>query len=428
MSRGRLRSLGLVLLLAGAACGRDPRPDVFLIVLDTVRADHLGAYGYDRDTSPVLDAFAREAVLYRTAIAPGTWTPPSHASLVTGLLPSVHGVDRVDEGVGGGVYALDPGVDTLAERLRAAGWKTAAFLGNGGYLAPVFGLAQGFEKYRIQGLRSVDDLVPAVVGWLERQNDRPLFVFLNVMDAHAPYEPPAPYDRMFPGLLDPPPPRHPQEEIYARGGLPTPAQIAHYVGRYDGEIRHMDDRLGELFAALRRLGRYDDALIVVTADHGEMFGEGGRWGHGGDPVFELVHVPLLVKYPKRSRVGVETRAVSLADVPATILATLGLTPDAGQRPLWEPTAPVIAERIFPGGAARLAVADGVVLSEVRRDGQRQVWVAEREPAAAPADADRLLGDLHRLVDTLPASRRGPVVHPRADTRLADRLRELGYLR
>ena len=426
MSRRRPRWLGLVLLLAGAACGRDPRPDVFLIVLDTVRADHLGAYGYGRDTSPVLDALAREAVLYRTAIAAGTWTPPSHASLLTGLLPSVHGVERVDEGVGSGVHALNPEIDTLAERLQAAGWGTAAFVGNSGFLAPVFGLAQGFEKYRLHGLGSVDDLVPVVVGWLERQGDRPLFVFLNVIDAHAPYEPPAPYDRMFPGWLDPPPPPHPQEEIYAQGGAPTPAQIAHYVGRYDGEIRHVDDRLGELFAALRRLGRYDDALIVVTSDHGELFGEGGRWGHGGDPVLELVHVPLIVKYPQRSRVGVETQPVSLVDVPATILATLGMTPSAGQRPLWEPSAPVIAERIFPGGAARLAVADGVVLSEMRRDGDASV--VKRESARAPEDADRLLDDLHRLVDALPAPRPGPVVHPRADARLADRLRELGYLR
>jgi arylsulfatase A-like enzyme len=439
MSRLRCSLAAAALVLAGAACGRDPRPDVLLIVLDAVRADHLGVYGYERPTSPTLDAFAREAVVYRTAIAPGTWTPPSHASMLTGLLPSSHGVGHVGETVGDGIYALDPGVETLAERMQGAGYRTAAFIGNGGYLSPVFGLAQGFETYRIKGLRSVDDLARVLAEWLERRRGRPVFALVNVIDAHEPYEPPPPYDRMFPGRLEHAPPRHPQDEQNARGWFPSPEEIAHYVGRYDGEIRHIDDRLGDVFAALRRSGRWDNALVIVTADHGELFGERNRLGHGGDPIYPLVRVPLIVKYPQRARVGTEAAPVSLADIPATVLATLGLPPLApGQRPLWEQTGPAVAEHGSPRAFTRAAFGtDGLELVEVVRDGDRKLVLYDlaRDPAeTAPLDptthaaGPRLDAELRRVVASLPALRRGPVVYPRGDALLAERLRALGYLR
>jgi arylsulfatase A-like enzyme len=357
---------------------------------------------------------------------------------LTGLLPSTHGVDYATENVGGGVRALDPAVETLAERLRAAGYRTAAFLGNGGYLAPIFGLAHGFETYRIDELHSVDALTRAVVAWLERRHGQPTFVLLNVLDAHEPYEPPPPYDRMFPGYLDRPPPPHPQDAVGTAGRVPSPEEVAHYVGRYDGEIRHIDDRLADLFAALKRLGRYDDALIVITADHGELFGERGRWGHGGDPTYALVHVPLIVKYPRRARVGVEPAPVSLADVPATVLATLGLaTLDSSQRPLWERTGPAVSERLLPNGVARAAYADGLELvEEVRDDARVQSVYDYTRDAGDPVPLDpathagggRLAEALHRVVDSLPAPRPGPIVYPRADAKVAARLRQLGYLR
>ena len=434
-----LRSIALAVALASAACGRDPRSDVLVFVLDAVRADHLGVYGYQRATSPTLDALARDAVVYQTAIAPGTWTPPSHASMLTGLLPSSHGVGHVGETIGGGIYSLDPAVETLAERMQEAGYRTAAFIGNGGYLSPVFGLAQGFETYRIQGLQSVDNLARVLVTWLESRRGRPVFVLVNVIDAHEPYEPPPPYDRMFPGHLERSPPRHPQDEFSARGTFPSPEEIANYEGRYDGEIRHVDDRLGDVWAALKRSGRYDNALVIVTADHGELFGERGRLGHGGDPIYPLVRVPLIVKYPGSARVGVEAAPVSLADIPATVLATLGLPPLApGQRPLWERTGPAVAENPSANGVTRAAFgAGGFELVEVVREGARtlQLYDLNRDPAEqSPLDptthaaGSRLDADLSRVVASLPAPLRGPVVYPRGDALLAERLRALGYLR
>jgi arylsulfatase A-like enzyme len=380
----------LVASVLAVACGRDTRPDVLLIVLDTVRADHLSAYGYPRDTTPALAAFARDAVVYRNAIAPDTWTASSHASLFTGLMPTEHGVRYVGaEHSTAGVHALADGIPVLAERLRDAGWKTAAFVGNDGFLDPVFGLGRGFERYQRKDMLPAANLVATVVPWLERRQGRSVFLFLNVMDAHEPYAALPPYDAMFPGRSDGAPAKP------VPGITPDAATTAHWISQYDGELRYVDDRLAELFAALRATGRYDAALIVVTADHGELFGEHGRWGHGGAPVRELVHVPLIVKYPGNARRGVEDRPVSLVDVPATILAELGLPPlAAGQTPLADRRAPAVSEHV---------TFDTVTRVTFDATGERSEQVAVTAPA-----------------------RQGAVVHPAADRRLADRLRALGY--
>jgi arylsulfatase A-like enzyme len=437
VSRLVVRALAGAVL--AAACGRDPRPDVLLVVLDTVRADHLSVYGYERPTSPALEALARDGVVYRNAFAAGTWTPPSHASLFTGLLPSSHRVGHASAsgGVGEGIHALDPSVPTLAEGLRAVGYRTAAFVGNHGYLHPVFGLGRGFERYRWRNLDTAGRLAATVVPWLERRRGRSVFLFLNLIDAHEPYAPPPPYDRLFPGRLERPVPEHPQDVLTVTGRLPAADEMAHYVSQYDGEIRYVDDRLAEVFAVLRRQGRYDNALIIVTADHGELLGEHGRWGHGGDPIHPLVHVPLVVKYPGSRRVGVDERPVGLADVPATVLAVLGLPAlGAGQVPLWERSGVAVAEAVGPDRVVRAAYdGAGHELVETIVSGRREVRVydlrsdpAEARPLDPSADptAPALDAALARLVAALPPPRPGPVVFPKADAFLARRLRALGY--
>ncbi|HJQ84480.1 MAG TPA: sulfatase [Candidatus Binatia bacterium] len=381
----------LAILLVFAACGRDPRPDVVLVVLDTVRADHLSLYGYPRPTMPKLEAFAADAVVYRNAIAPDTWTPPSHASLFTGLAPSDHGVRYARDRPGGGVYALAGSVPTLAERLSQAGYRTAGFAGNDAYLDPLFGLDRGFARYRHVGLERAGKLVPVVSAWLRRRRGRSVFLFLNVMDAHEPYDPPPPYDRLFPGRLDRPVGRH----IGTR--VPDADEAAHYVSQYDGELRYVDDGLAEIFAALRATDRYENALIVVTADHGELLGDGGRWGHGGEPVRALVHVPLIVKYPGGARRGVEEQPVSLVDVAPTILAVLGLPPLA-------PGQPTLEQR---NGAA---TAEHVELGVLTRASYGADGTERIERTAAPA-----------------APHQGTLVFPEGDRRLAERLRALGYV-
>jgi arylsulfatase A-like enzyme len=335
--------------------------------------------------------------VYRNAVAAGTWTGPSHASLLTGLLPSVHGVHYAGEDREKGIFTLDPAVPTLATHLGAHGYRTAAFVGNDSYLDPVFGMNRGFERYRHKGMRPAGKLVAAVREWLGRRRGRSVFLFLNVMDAHEPYEAPPPYDRLFPGRLERSVERHPGDRALTAGQLPDGAATAHYISQYDGELRYIDDRLDELFQELRALGRYDNALIVITSDHGELFGEHGHWGHGGEPVRELVHVPLIVKYPQNVRRGVEEKPVSLVDVAPTILATLGLPPlAAGQVTLEQRSTPVVAEDIASGRATRAVY---------HADGQEHIG---HVAAASP---------LHQ----------GPIVFPEADRRLARRLRALGYV-
>ena len=161
-----MRRALLCLLLALAACRpADPRSDVVVIVLDAMRADHLSAYGYERQTSPRLDALAGEGVLYRRAISAGTWTVTGHASLFTGRLPSSHGAYRAPGGWNA-ASALHDSVPTLAERLRAAGWDTAAFAANQAYLDPVFALDRGFARYETSDLYPARRLADRVTSWL----------------------------------------------------------------------------------------------------------------------------------------------------------------------------------------------------------------------------------------------------------------------
>src|SRR5262249_53185379 len=157
------------------------------------------------------------------------------------------------------------------------------------------------------------------VRWLAHDSRRPAFVFMNILDAHEPYVAPPGYDRLFPGRLD-----HAgnvNRDYLTTHQLPSPAVLAHCVSQYDGELRYMDDQLAAIFAELRREGRWENAMVIVTADHGELFGEHGLLGHGALPWDALVHVPLIIKYPHDARRGVVDQPVSLADVAPTVLAT-----------------------------------------------------------------------------------------------------------
>ena len=426
----------LALLLAALACAcraPDPRPDVVVIVLDAVRADHLSAYGYARPTTPVIDALANAGVLYRRAISAGTWTVPGHASLLTGRLPTSHGAYRAPGGTNAAT-ALDASVETLAERLSAAGYDTAAFLANHAYLDPAFGLSRGFRVYETENLYPAANLVRRVTHWLDHEARRPAFLFLNVLDAHEPYAAPPPYDRLFPGRLE-----HVGDvnaEYLKTGRLPAPNVLAHCVSQYDGELRYMDDQVGRLLAELRRLGRYDGALIVLTADHGELFGEHGVLGHGTLPWDALVHVPLIVKYPHASRREIVDRPVSLADVAPTILTMLGLPPlrDAQGAPLWERSGPVVAEEVSPTGDVARAVYDdtGHVLFAQDNGERRQVALYdlgtdpnEEQPLPVEGAGARLETELASLLAGMARAPRGPV--PTRTPKLQERLRALGYV-
>ena len=312
------------------------RPNVLLVSIDSLRADHVGAYGYARETSPAIDTLARDGALFESAISSAPWTVPAHMTLLTGLPPEVHDVVTVRQ-------KLSPDAVTLAEVLQGAGYATAAFV-SGPTVMAHYGFGQGFASYdesmverrpKLGGAAvSSPGLVDLVGGWLDRwsavETREPFFVFLHMWDVHYDYVPPPEYvERFDPGYrgnLDAR--RFETNDTISRGM--DPRDLQHLIALYDGEIRFTDDHLARLFAKLRALGVLDDTIVVVTSDHGEEFFEHGSKGHAKTLYDEVLRVPLVVRYPRRVAPSQRvTQQVRLMDVAPTILGLAGVTAPEG---------------------------------------------------------------------------------------------------
>jgi arylsulfatase A-like enzyme len=330
---------------------RPDAPDVLVVVLDTVRADHLGAYGYARATSPHFDALAHEGTLFLDAVSPATWSLPSHASLFTGRFPSSHGAH--DEHM-----LLATGIPTLAERFAAAGYDTRSFTANA-WITDSLGMTRGFrwtdEAWRngdvartFQSMHRLLDrlgygamdkggaqVATNVEQWLAARSpdDRPAFTFVNFIEAQFPYHQlPAEWlgrfttksRRALRGVST-------QLMMAEFGGTPPtgPDVVEQATAMYDAGVAYADDLLGRLVAALRRRGTLDRTVLVVLADHGELLGEHGQFGHGRSVYEPVLHVPLLVRYAPRIPAGRRVATpVSPAGVFATVLDLAGLPPEA----------------------------------------------------------------------------------------------------
>lgn len=294
-----------VLLLLPGACSRAPeKPNILLITLDTTRRAHLSCYGYERETSPALDALAREGTLYTNCISVSSWTLPSHASLFTGLFPTVHGAhydQRADLSLGtafnqkkGAVLSafrangLGAEADTLAEVLRDEGYATCG-VGAGPWLKPIFGLGQGFEVYDADcpayNGRTADEVTVLAKSFLKRNSEKPFFLFLNYFDPHLPYVAPK---RLRNRFWDKPVPDEKSGHLILEYG----------ISQYDTEILFMDEQIGLLFQELKNLDLWDDTWIIVTGDHGEHFGEKNLIGHGYALFEETLRLPLIMKAPQ----------------------------------------------------------------------------------------------------------------------------------
>lgn len=376
-ARGRVRTSRiprfccLALAFAAAACApeRRQRSDVFLIVLDTTRADRLGVYGNPRPVSPEIDRFAAESVRYTRAWSTASWTLPAHASLLTGLYPAAHGAmirpEHDGDSLGDNPPYLADAALTLAELLGEAGYRTGAFAG-AGWLDPQFGLLQGYEVQDAQNFRRMgaDEITDRAIAWLETvAPGEPVHLLVNYFDPHDPYSPPPGFDR-FPGARGP----LPKAAVDAAGAttLSTEARNA-LLARYDGEILFMDHHLGRLFQALRALGRYESSLILVTADHGELFGEHGAQGHGAWLWEEVLRVPLLVRFPGGRGGGtLLDDPTSLVDVLPLVTAEVGVAlPEPLERTL-EPKDRVILATERPAPVFRnLGIPDGDLAAGIR---------------------------------------------------------------
>ena len=345
--RARTPWLAATFLLL-AACGAPSRPNVLMISIDTLRADHLGSYGYERDTSPRIDRLAREGALFETVVSSTSWTLPAHASMLTGLPDEVHRCDR-DSAV------LAPERYTLAEALRDRGYRTAGFW-SGPYLHPHYGLDQGFEHYQscagfeVYKDKDLEEIGPtgwvrrrafklshsdissqrllAEVGnWLGEHGDEPFFVFVHMWDVHYDYIPPPPYDRMFidPGYAGPMDGTD-LSNLSRLKGL-TPGDVRRIVDLYDGEIAWTDHHVGGMLDVLDELGLAEDTVVVVTSDHGEEFFEHDRFGHNKTLFEESVRVPLIIRYPRSVPAGRRVSALArMVDIAPTVMDLAGLDP------------------------------------------------------------------------------------------------------
>ncbi len=324
------------------------RPNVLLISIDTLRADHLSLYGYRRRTSPHLDAWAaRSGVLFENAVASAPWTLPSHASLLTGVDSDRHG------GVNHG-SPVPREVLTLPEILRAAGYRTLAITG-GGWMRPDYGFAQGVDLYRYwpAGVDKLEELelgVDRALEWLDRWPADPLFLFLHTFEVHSPHRRRQPFFAALAGSSDPDAGSIITEKSFTapedgfllrksffwvrKGATPrtTPVaedEIREVVDRYDSAIAFTDSQIGRLLEGLGELGLERDTLVVVTSDHGDAFGEKGLASHGYLYDFNLL-VPLVVALPGDAgggrRVAEQVRSV---DVVPTVLDVLGLPSPPG---------------------------------------------------------------------------------------------------
>jgi arylsulfatase A-like enzyme len=439
----------LLLLWGGAACRKEPsgtpRPNLLLVTIDTLRADHCSVYGYGLPTTPRLERLAREGVRFDAAYAPMPSTGPSHASLFSSLHPLRHGV------VANG-YVLGPEHAVLAETLRGTGYRTAAVIG--AYpLKSRFGYGRGFESYdeafaredasvlstRWEGHpldepydRRATAVTRRALEWLgRRQGPEPFLLWLHYFDPHSPYDPPEPFRSRF------------------APGEASASELARTVAGYDGEIAFADEHLGRVVDALDAAGLGETTLVVVTGDHGEGLNSHGIREHGEEIYEEAVRVPLILRWkgrlPAGRTIGVPVETLDIAPTAVELLRAGSLSRRMRARSLTR----LLAEAPSEGTRSVLLQSEHRANPRVdtfgirqgrwkyieRRDEQRileaQVFDLLADPgertnlmARQPAEAGRLAGELRAWRKT---GGRAPVAPPSLSPEDREALRALGYV-
>ena len=332
-------------LLAGSCSSAPVRPkppatapNVLLVLIDTLRADKLGCYGNDLGLTPRIDGFARESFVFEYAFSHAPWTLPSVSSLLTSTYPVRHGA--------GGRYPeitdLASDVRTLAECFYDQGYRTGAIV-NVLWLAPKFGMDRGFEDYdflppregqRVQRLAS--EVTDRAVAWMSRaeeESDRPFFFMVHYFDPHLTYDPPESFRRKFASAAD----HEKDPKLFGTEGDMLKLRRGQVGARdlpidrlerlYNGEVAYTDEQVGRLLDAMRSRGLDKSTIVVFTADHGEEFLDHGGFEHGHTNYDELIHVPLMLRYPQAVKPGGTRATVGHIDVGPTLLALAGFEKD-----------------------------------------------------------------------------------------------------
>ncbi|MFH1681341.1 MAG: sulfatase [Candidatus Eisenbacteria bacterium] len=328
----------LALFALGSCASREARPNLLLIVIDTLRADHLGCYGYPRHTSPAIDRLAVEGIRYENAFTPAPWTLPAFASLLTSRLPWEHGA--VND-------YLAPRADlpSLAEVLRGAGYETAAFVSHI-YTSRVYGFDAGFDRFEDFGIGAgylcdqgreprAERVVGEAIRWIEeRTSGKPFFLLVHLFDPHWEYGAPEPFrgrfDPEYSGRADGS--YRTIARFFAPESIPAARDLEHIVALYDGEVLYADAWLDTLFRALERRGEWERTAVVLTADHGEEFREHESMGHSFTFFDEVLRVPLIVRTPgERGGGAAVPELVSLLDLFPTLAEWAGAETPPGVR-------------------------------------------------------------------------------------------------
>ena len=388
----------LLCLLAscGAGCQKAPAPRgrFILISVDTLRADHLGAYGYGRATSPFIDSLAARGTLFENAIAQLPGTLPSHMSIFTGLYPAEHGVYPPDA-------VLAPQIRTLPEVLHAHGFRTGGHV-EGGYVEGRYGFSRGFEEWtddaplveRAGELRKATDAVKRTfrrgLEFLRRaRSSESFFLFLHTYSVHDPYDPPEPYRSLYwkgPAPAGAFPPSGTELVAFNQGArtLP-PGALEYYQALYDGQINYTDDVIREFFAGATDLGLADDVTVILTSDHGEEFLEHGKLVHQ-QVYHENVHIPLVVVAPGQREARRVSALVQSIDIAPTVYEIAKVPPAARPRASGRSLVPLLSG----GGAGegREAYAEAFVTRDrvlYRQSSASLHALVRRQPAAAAAE-------------------------------------------
>ncbi|MEO7974953.1 MAG: sulfatase [Thermoanaerobaculia bacterium] len=449
-------ALFCVLVAASVGCGpREPARSLIIICIDTLRADHLHSYGYERDTSPAIDALAGEGTRFDRALSTSNWTVPSVASVFTSVLPSRHGA-----GVPGAVKNLDkdpptpiaPGLLSLTDILKAQGFRTGLFSANP-FLYGSF--KRSFDEAVVTRVSGAE-LADAAIGWISQHPEERSFLYVQFMDAHHPNLPPEPYFERFAtpaaGAREK---RHSGWSYGRLADAEDPAFLAFRENRlavYDGSLRYVDDQVGRLLQRIEKLGILQDAVVVVYADHGEEFWDHaqeessqqddprGLWGigHGHSMFQELLGVPLIVRRGDRPAKAAVDCPVSLLDIAPTSLAMLGLETPASMEGrnlsglidgTEECSRRAIAAESPAYGPDSAAIVEWP-LKLVRRGEKTTLYNLADDPGERhdlSAAQPRAVQQLEVALDRLLSARVASDAASRVDPETLQQLRALGYL-
>jgi arylsulfatase A-like enzyme len=435
--------------LCTATAQAGPPHGIILISLDTLRADHLGSYGYHRNTSPSIDAFAQESILFERAVVQAPTTLPSHMSIMTSLYPSFHGVWQEN-------FPLADEHMTLAELLREGGYRTAAFV-DGGYVSGVYGFERGFDLYDDQR-GGIAVILPKVKKWLNDNKSDPFFLFIHCYDIHSPYDPPPPYNtifhdftyagHLFPGTRT-------LFKIAGKKLQLNDEDLRHFIALYDGGIRYTDEKIGEFLSYLSASELTDQSLIIITSDHGEEFKEHGGILHRQVYYRPELHVPLIIRIPQYRKKQIRlNELVRSIDLLPTILDMAELQPPPGaqgrsllplikrnknflNRFLWRVFHPFkrdsdnsFAENTWDRKYS--IIAKDYQMIHDTPSGSMQLFNIKVDPLAQnniakdhPAILERLLSEYQKTYDHIPRFTEMP--HRELDEQMREQLKALGYL-